>query len=149
MSLSLTILSTKLFTLAIKNGVITIEKITMSTKIIESSLSRSFPCVAIAKITKENSPTCERESAVLSAVPACSRIRKSAKIINVFNTNTMANTPTITPMFSTKTPRSIFIPTVTKKVPSKISLKGAISASTLWWYFVSAIIIPTINAPKE
>jgi len=36
-----------------------------------------------------------------------------------------------------------------KNVPSKISLNGPISDSTLWWYFVSAIIIPATKAPRE
>ena len=45
-------------------------------------------------------------------------------------------------------PRSILKPTVVKKNPNKSPLKGAMSASIWYLYFVSARSNPARNAPR-
>ncbi len=59
----------------IKNGVTTIESITTRTRSCTNSESKSPPIEAKAKITKENSPTCESASAVLSDLLCGEQIR--------------------------------------------------------------------------
>ena len=69
---------------------------------------------------------------VFTAVRLSAPVRITPKINRAFTPITAAMIPRMGRILAAMNPRSICIPTVTKKTPSRISRKGARSAS-IWW----------------